>query len=86
MTVYEGFATGIPVIVSASGGAAELVREGENGFVVEPGNEEALVRALQAARGLDKKHYERMSNAARATVSGLTVQEYCNQLISEAFR
>ena len=83
MTVYEAFAAGIPAIVSASGGAAELVRDGENGFVVEPGNEEALVRALQRAQGLDKKHYERMSNAARATVSGLTAPEYCDKLISE---
>lgn len=83
MTVYESFSAGIPAIVSASGGAAELIRDGENGFVVEPGSEEALLRALQYAQRLDKKHYERMSNAARASASALTAREYCTQLINE---
>lgn len=43
--VYEAFAARTPVIGSRLGGIAELVREGETGFLFTPGNSEEL-RAL----------------------------------------
>ena len=36
LVVYEAFAAGIPVIGSALGGIAELVRNGENGILINP--------------------------------------------------
>ncbi|MDB5512153.1 MAG: glycosyl transferase family 1 [Enterovirga sp.] len=36
LTVYEAMAAGVPVVVSARAGAAETVRHGETGLVVEP--------------------------------------------------
>lgn len=45
----EALACGVPVVASRVGGVPEIVREGENGFVVEPNNPEALTGALRKA-------------------------------------
>ncbi|MBI4272653.1 glycosyltransferase [Candidatus Uhrbacteria bacterium] len=81
MVVYESFATSIPVIVSESGGASELVSDGENGFIVPAGDESALLYALERACSLDGKHYTRMSLSARACIADFSAEEYCKKLI-----
>ena len=53
---YEGFgivyleamACGLPVIASTAGAAHEIVRAGDNGFLVAPGDAQALARYLTA--------------------------------------
>jgi len=47
MSVLEGMAKGLPVIATPVGGIPEAVYEGENGFLVEPGNIDALADCLQ---------------------------------------
>src|SRR5215813_357000 len=60
--VYESFAAHTPVVGSRLGGMAELVHEGETGFLYEPGSETELFSLLQrcaerpaALRSLRKK-------------------------------
>ncbi len=45
--VYESFAAHTPVLGSRLGGIAELVREGETGFLCEPGSEAELMTLLR---------------------------------------
>jgi glycosyltransferase involved in cell wall biosynthesis len=47
LTVLEAFAAGLPVIGSRLGGIAELVRDGVDGLLFEPGNAEELATILQ---------------------------------------
>jgi glycosyltransferase involved in cell wall biosynthesis len=67
----EAFRSGKPVITCTdSGGPAELVRDGENGFVADP-TPEALagsMRRLMEHRG----EAERLGDAARADAARLT--------------
>ncbi len=42
----EALASGVPVVGTAVDGAAEVIREGENGFLVEPGNVPALAERV----------------------------------------
>ncbi len=44
--IYESFSIGVPVIASNIGGIPELISEGENGFLFEPGNIESCLAAL----------------------------------------
>jgi glycosyltransferase involved in cell wall biosynthesis len=47
MVVQEAFAHGLPVITTSNAGAADLIREGENGFVVPPRDPEALAEVMR---------------------------------------
>jgi glycosyltransferase involved in cell wall biosynthesis len=49
LVAIEAFAAGTPVIASANGGLREIVVHGKTGFLVEPGNSEALARAIAFA-------------------------------------
>ncbi len=45
-TVVEALAVGTPVIATRTGGVAEVLEDGVNGLVVEPGDVEALAAAI----------------------------------------
>lgn len=61
----EALAMGVPVILSRRCGAAELVREGENGWTCEPGEAAQLARAMALAA--EAAGSARMRLAARET-------------------
>jgi glycosyltransferase involved in cell wall biosynthesis len=78
--VVEALACGIPVITTANNGSADLVRDGENGFVVPAGSPEALadkLSLLHADPALLHKLQEG-AMATRATIGSWQdrVQEY----------
>ncbi len=47
VSVMESMAMGRPIITSDAPGCRETVRDGENGFLVPPGNVDALVSAME---------------------------------------
>ena len=46
IVLREAFATGRPVIATRVGDVPEIVQDGENGLVVEPGDSDALAEAI----------------------------------------
>ena len=51
VVILEALSCGLPVIASRVGGIPEVIRDGENGFLVEPGNAEMLVDRLRCILG-----------------------------------
>jgi glycosyltransferase involved in cell wall biosynthesis len=47
LVLLEAMAFGLPCVVSDAGGAREAVRDGVNGFVVEPGSAPALEEGIE---------------------------------------
>jgi len=68
-TVVEALAVGCPVIATAVGGVPEVVRDGENGLLVPPGDAAALAIALERFFG-DVPLRERLRGAAARSVDG----------------
>ena len=59
----EGMGFGLPAIATTAGGAAEVVRDGENGFLVPPGDAPALARCLRRLCE-DRSYLEELSLGA----------------------
>ena len=65
--VVEAMRHGRPVVASAIGGPLDIVEHGRNGFLVPPGDVDALSAAMQALVD-DRALRERMGNLARQDV------------------
>ncbi len=67
-TIVEAMAMGRPVIASAHGAPAELVRDGVTGWHTAPGDAEALAAAVDQALDLDESGRAHAGLAGRAEV------------------
>ena len=48
IAAIEAMAAGLPVVMTRVGGATDIVRHGETGYLIEPGSERSLAEALNA--------------------------------------
>ncbi len=62
MVVFESIACGCPVLVTKNVGAADIVLQGETGYIVEARNSESLAERIQALYD-DRHELARMSQA-----------------------
>jgi glycosyltransferase involved in cell wall biosynthesis len=67
VSAIEALAAGRPVVATRVGGVPDVVREGEDGFLVEPGDVDALADRLARLAG-DPALRERLGAAGRARV------------------
>ena len=71
--VVEAMASGLPVVTTSSvGAAADLVRDGENGRVVKPGDSDALASAISQILNNDALR-QQMSTCASSRVSNWNI-------------
>jgi UDP-glucose:(heptosyl)LPS alpha-1,3-glucosyltransferase len=75
----EALAMGVPVIVSRNCGAAELVREGGNGWTCEAGDAGELARRMAAAA--DSARSAGVREAARATAEAHGIEAMAERLV-----
>ena len=61
--IIEAFGLGVPVVSSDTGGSAELVKEGVNGFVFSAGSEKSLHDAI--IRALSARDYAALSDITK---------------------
>ncbi len=67
MIILEAMASKVPVVASAVGGIPEMIKEGENGFLVPPKDSDSLAKKLLLLVN-DKGLRKRMGEAARKDV------------------
>lgn len=81
MAVTQAMACGLPVIVSNHTGAADILREGESGFVVPARDVNAMVDRLSLLASKSALAQEIGQVAKQSVESGLTWDDYGDRLI-----
>jgi glycosyltransferase involved in cell wall biosynthesis len=77
--VVEALAVGTPVLATATGGVGEVVRDGENGLVVPPGDPDLLAGAIARYLGDDELR-KRLRAAAAPSVGRYTPERIYGEL------
>ena len=81
--IVEAQAMGRPVVAFDHGGAKETILEGETGLLVEPGDAQALARALNAALDLDAERRKAMAEVAIQNVrENFTLDRMCDSTLA----
>lgn len=81
LVVNEAIACGLPIIVTGVAGcAADLVNEGDNGFVVRPGDFGAIANSMERL-SLDKRLRERMGARSLEIGINFTPQKWAEGLM-----
>ena len=84
LTVLEAMASGTPVVGSRIGGVPEIVRDGETGYLVQPGSTDELGTRLAELAG-HASVARRMGRAARDLVMQHFTWEACARRCLEAY-
>ena len=79
----EAMAMGKPVVATAHGGSLETVIDGENGWLVPPGDAEAMAQAIDAALAMGKETLKRIGAQGQSRVrSQLSTEKMCEQTLA----
>ena len=84
MTIVEAFATGLPVVASNIGAAAEVIRDGQTGRLFQPGNAEHLTTVLDEVLG-DEPTIRAMGDRARAEYEAKYTPEHNYRQLLDAY-
>lgn len=77
--LVEAMAAGKPVVASRVGGILDLVKEGQNGCLAEPGDEKGLAIAIKKLLD-DKKMRDEMGKRGREMAQGFSVEKMIEKI------
>lgn len=81
VVVNEALSVGVPVIVSDACGAADLVQDGENGYIFAREDMVSLRSSVEKLLSQNVKEHQAMRNAARETGSKISTEVVAPYLI-----
>jgi glycosyltransferase involved in cell wall biosynthesis len=77
--LVEAMAAGKPVVGSRLGGIKDLIKEGENGYAVEPGDVDGLAEAIRVLLGNEERRVE-MGNNGRVMAQAYSVEKMIEKI------
>src|SRR5271157_5424582 len=77
--VLEAFAAGVPVVATAVGGTPEIVEDGFNGYLVPPGDPEALARRIRDSLLSEEERRSMGQRGRERVLSEFTFEAKCKQ-------
>ena len=80
--ILEAYAAGVPVVAYSSGGIPEIVRDGETGFLVPPGDPAKLAARIRAALIDPAALHAVARNARRVWLERFTLDEYQRRILN----
>ena len=78
--VLEALASGRPVVGTESGGTPEVVKEGENGFLVPPKNAQAMASAMMRLLGSPTEAKQMGERGRQKILSGFTIETHTRKI------
>jgi UDP-glucose:(heptosyl)LPS alpha-1,3-glucosyltransferase len=75
----EAMACGLPIITSDSNGAADLIRDNENGYILKTQTADELAARIKALE--DKSDRVRMGAAAAAEAASFTMEKHISEVL-----
>jgi glycosyltransferase involved in cell wall biosynthesis len=88
--LLEALAAAVPVVATDVGGVRELVQNGRSGFLVPPGDVDALATTMERVMNLTREERQQMGRRGRQSVrqrhDAATVLEHWRHLLSEVWR
>ncbi len=79
LSLIQALAGGLPVVATRVGGAAEVIEEGRNGFLVPPADAPAMALAVTRVLALSPAERAAFSIAARASAQRFSVEAMAGQ-------
>ena len=81
MTVLEGYSMGVPVLASNIGGLAEIIKDGQTGFLFRAGDCESLKNGIRKCESLSVKEYSMFKEAAYNFGQVFSEKNYLRKLL-----
>jgi len=81
IAVLEAMAAGVPVVATATGGLMEIVRDGETGLVVEPGDPEAMAAGVLRLLDNNGLRTSCVKQAAELVQTSFSVAAMCESYV-----
>ena len=81
IVVGEALASGLPVICSSFAGAADLVRDGKNGYILDPRDTEKLA-AILSSLVMDDDLLESLKQGAIESIENFTIEKGAEQFLN----
>ena len=82
LVLIEGLAAGAVTVATSVGGARELIEDGEHGFLVPPGDVEALAVAILRGLRLDTPDRQEMAARARARAAQFSIAATADKMMA----
>ncbi len=86
LTIVEAFASGLPVIASRIGAMSSMVKEGETGFLFQPGDGRKLKEALKQWELLSTEDRQRYQTHCQRTYSDLYTPKQNAVLLDKIYK
>ena len=80
LTVLEGLSSGTPVLATAVGGTPEMIRHGENGWLVKAKDREALAKAMLTLLRDEGLRRRLGSEGRRVATARFSIERYLGEL------
>ncbi len=82
MAVIEAMASGLPIVASTAGGLPDLVQDGVNGLLVEPGQPDQLAAALHSLAGDPTLRRSLGEQSARLAAEHFDIEQHIDRLVT----